>query len=477
MQRCAHAPWRAPQSIRRWVRLTRNNSVRNHPQPTSCAYPDPCVAAASKFLENKFFHGGDFGITLPTTYMMDEGDGMKPVTDLRIFRGQNEKASALKWPQSTAQSTKPNTSFASGGLVQLWDPISQVMKRVGRYQAHYFAGKTTEACMFEYGVRPANTTCYSYVTEEHPLLGPIGNKVDKVLFVPKHLLMHHRFTNEYRQSDFLFDFVLRSVEQHGDASVHLRVDMPKGVSSLAMKADQPPGAPPTTALVRKKLEEAPQGCDINHGHAKLLPWHAVDMNELVDGKSRLAHLAALKMEYELVLRLENASETSALKIPQARLKTEELLIKLSPIYKKFLTAFSSHSDAWKAAGIPRPKPVRKEKGNGVRADAESDRPKKRSKVSRKDHAVSEHRVRAAVALFAKSKLFNKWSATDIKGILADIAVFESARTGQTHTLKDGMTENKDLAIKALCIALGLGDNDANEEDDQFEDVFQKASVG
>ena len=120
-----------------------------------------------------------------------------------------------------------------------------------------------------------------------------------------------------------------------------------------MKADQPPGAPPTTALVRKKLEEAPQGCDINHGHAKLLPWHAVDMNELVDGKSRLAHLAALKMEYELVLRLENASETSALKIPQARLKTEELLIKLSPIYKKFLTAVSSHSDAWKAAGIPR----------------------------------------------------------------------------------------------------------------------------
>ena len=86
-------------------------------------------------------------------------------------------------------------------------------------------------------------------------------------------------------------------------------------------------------------------------------------------------------------------------------------------------------------------------------------------------------MRAAVALFAKSKLFNKWSATDIKGILADIAVFESARTGQTHTLKDGMTENKDLAIKALCIALGLGDNDANEEDDQFEDVFQKASVG
>ena len=51
-------------------------------------------------------------------YMADEGDGQKPVTDMRIFCGEVKSRDALAWKVATAGSAMLSTSLQSGGLVQ-----------------------------------------------------------------------------------------------------------------------------------------------------------------------------------------------------------------------------------------------------------------------------------------------------------------------------------------------------------------------
>ena len=225
--------------------------------PPHAGFDAGCVCAGFNFLENKFFTAGAFGGTLPAIYMADEGDGQKPVTDMRIFCGEVKSRDALAWKVATAGSAMLSTSLQSGGLVQVWNPVSQVTKRVERFRADYFAGKTSELC-YECGDRPAKSTLYSYVSVKHPFIGPVGKpgQGPTTQFVPGHLLIHHLLSNEYRECDFLADFILRSAE-HNDGShdlLELRVDTPVGVDNLIMKADQPvPNASNAQAEIPQKV--------------------------------------------------------------------------------------------------------------------------------------------------------------------------------------------------------------------------------
>ena len=64
-------------------------------------------------MENKFFTAGAFGGTLPAIYMADEGDGQKPVTDMRIFCGEVKSRDALAWKVATARSAMLSTSLGT----------------------------------------------------------------------------------------------------------------------------------------------------------------------------------------------------------------------------------------------------------------------------------------------------------------------------------------------------------------------------
>lgn len=407
--------------------------------------------------------------------MADEGDGQKPVTDMRIFCGEVKSRDALAWKVATAGSAMLSTSLQSGGLVQVWNPVSQVTKRVERFRADYFAGKTSELC-YECGDRPAKSTLYSYVSVKHPFIGPVGKPGETgptTQFVPDHLLLHHVLSNEYRECDFLADFILRSAE-HDDGShdlLELRVDTPVGVDNLIMKADQPVTNAQAEIPRRAKLETAPTGCKIHHGHAKLLPWHSLDMDQQIHGKARRTHLQDLKRELEAVTL--SRGKDQSLGILDARSKIKQLLIQLSPIYSKFLTAFPRTSDPLVAIGVAKPRQKRQAIGSGVEAGATQ------KKKFRLVNEVSDRRLHAMVGSMANRGMFDSMTISQIVAVLEDTAKFESVRTGQKVTLKPDLTGSKNQAVKALCVAFGIQnctrasvwDADVDDATDVF--VFEK----